>query len=191
MGVPDQFGARAGHEDLRADAGRRAGTAEAASPAQDRSAGLRGHLDLAGENNGYTPWCGPAALALATGRDYRGAGALLRGLAPAWYPEDGEIVTAYWRDLLAGLDAEGIAYEPVALPEQRPSLLKLVRDGLAPGWYLVRVTDHFLLLRSHGFGLAQLHDNRHTGELVTARTHGRRKVTHVVRLLGGPLVEAA
>lgn len=190
MGVPDQSGARAGHEDLRAGAGRRAGTAEGASPVHDRTAGLRGHLDLAGENGGFTPWCGPAALALATGRNYRAAGALLRSLAPAWYPEDGEIVTAYWRDLLAGLEADGIPYEPLDLPEQRPSLLRLVRDGLPPGWYLVRVTDHFLLLRSHGFGLAQLHDNRHTGALVTARTHGRRKVTHLVRLLGGPLVEA-
>ena len=33
-------------------------------------------------------------------------------------------------------------------------------------------------------------DNRHTGVLVSARTHGRRHVTHAVRLLGGPLVAA-
>ena len=148
----------------------------------------RSHLELAAENNGFAPWCGPAALALATGRGYREAGELLRGVAPAWYPESGPIITAYWRDLLTALEAEGIPHVPLLLPERRPSLLRLVRDGLDPGWYLLRVTDHFLLLRSHGFGLAQLHDNRHTGALLTARTHGRRKVTHAARLLGGPLV---
>jgi hypothetical protein len=42
-------------------------------------------------------------------------------------------------------------------------------------------------LRSFGFGLATLYDNRHTAAVVTARTHGRRHVTHAVRLLGGPL----
>ena len=61
--------------------------------------------------------------------------------------------------------------------------------ALLRGWYLVRVTGHFLLLRSQGFGFARLHDNHHTGAALTARTHGRRKVTHVSRLLGGPLVE--
>ena len=70
-----------------------------------------------------------------------------------------------------------------AAPEPDP----LRPDGLAPGWYLVRITDHFLLLRSHGFGLPTLHDNRHTGALVSAGTHGRRHVTHAARLLGGPL----
>ena len=83
--------------------------------------------------------------------------------------------------------AVGIPHRPLALPAQRRSLIRFARDGLAPGWYLVRVTDHFLLLRSHGFGLATLHDNRHTGVLVSARTHGRRHVTHAARLLGGPL----
>ena len=80
------------------------------------------------------------------------------------------MVTAYWRDLLGALDAVGIPHRPVPLPDRRPSLLGLARDGLAQGWYLVRVTDHFLLLRSHGFGLATLHDNRHTGVLVSARS---------------------
>lgn len=152
-------------------------------------AALRGHLALLEENQGDTPWCGPAALALASGRSYAEAGALLRAVAPAWYPAEGPIVTAYWRDLLGGLEMAGIAHEPVALPERRQSLIRFARGGLAPGWYMVRITDHFLLLRSHGFGLATLHDNRHTGVLVTPRTHGLRHVTHAARLLGGPLVE--
>jgi hypothetical protein len=201
MEFQDQPGAAAGPaglraesdctETYRADSGRRGLVATIGAEAGLLlPAGLRSHDDLAAENNGYAPWCGPAALALATGRDYAEASALLRATAPAWYPESGPIVTAYWRDLLAALAAAGIPHAPLALPEARPSLLRLVRDGLDPGWYLLRVTDHFLLLRSHGFGLAQLHDNRHTATLLTARTHGRRKVTHAARLLGGPLVEA-
>ena len=69
----------------------------------------------------------------------------------------------------------------------RQSLLRFVRGNLAPGWYLLRVTDHFLLLHHEGFGVATVHDNRHSGALLGAGTHGRRKVTHVARLLGGPL----
>ncbi len=160
---------------------------------------LRGHLRLATENNGVVPWCGPAAVALATGHSYAEACNLLRRLAPGWYPQAEPVVTAYWRDLLAALRCAGVPFAPVAVPghdgggaARRPTLLQLLRgeDAPEPGWYLVRVTDHFLLLRVHGFGLATLHDNRHTGDVVTARTHGRRKLTHAARLLGGPLAAA-
>jgi hypothetical protein len=164
----------------RAEAGHRS-----ESPAR-----LRGHLALLEENQGETPWCGPASLALATGRSYAEAGLLLRSIAPAWYPAEGPIVTAYWRDLLGALDAAGVAHAPLDLPPRRGTLIRVARDGLAPGWYLVRITDHFLLLQSHGFGLTTLHDNRHTGVLVSAKTHGRRHVTHATRLLGGPLAAA-
>jgi hypothetical protein len=158
-----------------------------------RAAEPRGHLALAEENNGLTPWCGPSAVALATGLAYHDASDLLRGTAPGWYPEEGPIVTAYWRDLLTALRDAGVEHEVLDPAEDAPrqSLLRFARGNLAPGWYLVRVTDHFLLLRSHGFGLATIYDNRHSGALLSARTHGRRKVTHVARLLGGPLLDAA
>jgi hypothetical protein len=172
---------------LQEQSGGYAGEPSAPAVASIRHIWLRSHLDLRAENNGDVPWCGPAALTLATGLPFAAACDLLRGVAPAWYPERGPIVTAYWRDLLAVLREVRVAYEPLILPERRTSLLGLVQDGLAPGWYLLRVTDHFLLLHSHGFGLATLHDNRHTGAVLTAQTHGRRKVTHIVRLLSGPL----
>lgn len=152
--------------------------------------GPRGHLDLFAENDGAVPWCGPTAVAIATGRSYADATAMLRAAAPGWYAAEGPIVTAYWRDLLSTLAAAGVAHAPHDLPAKRPTLLQFVRGGLAAGWYLVRVTDHFLLLRSQGFGFARLHDNHHTDAPLTARSHGRRKVTHAARLLGGPLVAA-
>jgi hypothetical protein len=159
-----------------------------APPPVAASAGLRGHLELTAENDGLVPWCGPTVLALAAGRGYAEATAMLRAAAPGWYPAEGPIVTAYWRDLLSVLTVAGIPHASHDLPERRPTLLRLVRDGLAAGWYLLRVTDHFLLLRSQGFGFARLHDNHHTGAPLTARCHGRRKVTHAARLLGGPLL---
>jgi hypothetical protein len=123
---------------------------------------------------------------LASGLTCAEADARLRAIAPDWYPAEGAVVTAYWRDLLAVLDQAGVPHLPVPLPDPRPSLFGLIRDGLAEGWYLLRVTDHFLLLRSHGFGLATLHDNRHTATVVGHRSFGRRRVTHAARLPAGP-----
>ena len=40
----------------------------------------RGHLALTQENQGNSPWCGPAALALATGQSYAATCALLRAV---------------------------------------------------------------------------------------------------------------
>lgn len=179
----DASGDPAPRAEARSDAGRRV------LPATGPEAALHGHLRLVDEIGGGVPWCGPAVLALATGRGYAEACEQLRRIAPAWYPKDAPVVTAYWRDLLAGLAEDGLAFAPLALPMSRPTLLQLVRgEALEPGGcYLVRVTDHFLLLEAHGFGVARLYDNRHTGAVVTGNTHGRRKVTHIVRLLDGPL----
>jgi hypothetical protein len=152
----------------------------------DRPAGLRSHEELQAENAGLVPWCGPATLALASGLPYLAASTMLRGIAPSWYPGSGPVVTAYWRDILAALEQLGVPHAPVDLAERRPSLLGLVRDGLPAGWYLMRITDHFLLLNNQGFGLATLHDNRHTAAVLTAKTHGRRRVTHLARLPEGP-----
>lgn len=159
-----------------------------AGPAGARPVATRGHLQLETEVEGRTPWCGPAVLALATGRSYPEACALLHRVAPERYESTEGVVTTYWRDLLAGLRSARVATQPIEVPMPFAPLLRLVRGGtLAAGWYLMRVTDHFLLLRNHGFGLAEVHDNRHTGAVLGARTHGRRHLTHAVRLLGGPL----
>ena len=45
----------------------------------------RGHLALTQENQGNSPWCGPAALALATGQSYAATCALLRAVALSCY----------------------------------------------------------------------------------------------------------
>lgn len=159
-------------------------------PDPEHEAGRRGAEALAAERGGHAPWCGPAAIALASGCSYAMACALLRAAAPPHYPATGEIVTAYWRDVVAALGAAGVRCTPRPIGETlgeavagRPTLLGLARrGGLEPGLYLVRVTGHFLLLRLHRFGLAQVHDNRHSGAVLTARTHGRCRVTHLARL---------
>jgi hypothetical protein len=151
---------------------------------------LRTHLDLRRENGGYTPWCGPAALALATGRSHAEACALLRQVSPAHYPEGTEIVASWWRDLVEALHRTGTACTPQGIPAGTAqgwiSLAGFVRRGLEPGWYLLRVTDHFLLLHVRIGGLALVHDNRHTAVPVSPRAFGQRRVTHAVRLHGAP-----
>jgi len=152
-------------------------------PAQE--AGRRGAETLAAERGGCIPWCGPAVVALASGCSYADACGLLHAVAPARYAPGEEVVTAYWRDVLAALGRAGIRAAPHSV-EGRPTLLSLARrSGLEAGFYLVRVTGHFLLLRLHGFGLAQVHDNRLSGAVLSRRTHGLCRVTHLARLTGG------
>jgi hypothetical protein len=149
---------------------------------------LRSAAAFAGERGGFAPWCGPAAIAHVTGRSYAGACALLHGVAPDRYPEGAELVTAWWRDLVAALAADAVPLRPMPeLPEPRPTLCAYAR-GLGMGWYLLRVTGHFLLLHVRAPGLPPLvFDNRHDGEVPgTARAHGRRRVTHALLLPEGP-----
>jgi hypothetical protein len=138
------------------------------------------------ERGGQTGWCGPAAIALASGCAYAGACDLLRQVAPERYANQPDIVTAYWRDVLAALRLGGVFPESLRVDKlagRGPTLLGLARNGgLEHGLYLVRVTGHFLLLALHGFGLAQVHDNRLSGAVLSAQTHGRCRVTHLARL---------
>lgn len=145
-------------------------------------AGQRGAESLAAERGGYAAWCGPAVVALASGRSYADACALLRGVAPERYAAQEDIATVYWRDVVAALRQTGVAAIPLPV-EGRPTLLGLARrGGLQRGLYLVRVTGHFLLLRLHGFGLAEVHDNRLSGAVLSTRSHGLCRVTHLAEL---------
>lgn len=144
--------------------------------------------DFAGERGGHTPWCGPAAVATAAGLTYAGACALLVRIAPDRYPPGEEIVTTWWRDLLGALAHLGIVAEPRTV-QGRPTLCRAVRDGLPQGWWLARVTDHFCLLRVAGPGQAEVFDNRHHAAPLSARVHGRRRVTHLARVPAPPGAE--
>jgi hypothetical protein len=144
---------------------------------------------LTRERGGQAGWCGPAAIALAVGCGYAEACALLRRVAPERYLTQPDIITAYWRDVLEALRHVGQPAEPLPVTRLRdrgPTLLGLVRHGeLEPGLYLVRVTGHFLLLALRGFGLAQVHDNRLSGAVLSVRSHGLCRVTHLARLPRG------
>ncbi len=156
-------------------------------PVNDDRPRLRRPEELAGERGGYAPWCGPAAVAMAGGVSYASACELLARVAPDRYPRGQEIVTAWWRDLLAALGALGIPAEPLAV-DGKPTLAAAVRQGLPEGWWLTRVTDHFCLLRVARGG-ATVFDNRLHGEPLSARSHGRRRVTHLARVPAPPGAE--
>lgn len=153
----------------------------------DRPRRFRGPEELAGERGGFSPWCGPAAVAMAGGVSYASACALLARVAPDRYPPGREIVTAWWRDLIGALAEIGIRAEAREVAG-RTTLGALVRQGLPEGWWLARVTDHFCLLRTARQG-ATVFDNRLHGAPLSSRAHGRRRVTHLAALPPPPGVE--
>lgn len=144
---------------------------------------LRRPEDYAGERGGYAPWCGPTAVAHAAGLGYAAACGLLTRISPERYPPGQEIITAWWSDLLAAIRIAGapVQVEPVT---DRPTLCRFGRT-LPAGWWLVRVTGHFLLLHVAPEGV-RVFDNRLHGERLSAATHGRRRVTHAALLPNGP-----
>ncbi len=145
--------------------------------------GLRRPEDYAGERGGYAPWCGPTAVAQAAGLSYTHACALLTWISPDRYPPGQEIVTAWWSDLVMALHRAGVPTEAGPMPG-RPTLCQAARR-LSPGWWMLRVTGHFLLLHVTAAG-AHVFDNRLHGEKLSVKTHGRRRVTHAARLAEGP-----
>lgn len=154
----------------------------------DRPRRLRRPEDFAGERGGHAPWCGPAAVATAANLSYASACELLARTAPSRYPDGQEIVTAWWRDLIGALDLAGIRAEPRAV-EGKPTLCQAVRGGLPEGWWLARVTDHFCLLKVARGGAAEVFDNRHHAVRLSAKVHGRRRVTHLARVPAPPGAE--
>lgn len=154
----------------------------------DRPRRMRRPEDFAGERGGHAPWCGPAAVATAAGLSYASACALLARIAPDRYAPGQEIVTSWWRDLIGALDLAGVPAEPHPVAGQ-PSLSRAVRDGLPEGWWLARVTDHFCLLRVARGGQADVFDNRLHAAPLGARSHGRRRLTHLARLPPPPGAE--
>jgi hypothetical protein len=154
----------------------------------DRPRRLRRPEDFAGERGGYAPWCGPAAVATAANVSYASACELLARVAPERYPAGREIVTAWWRDLIGALDLAGIPVTPRPV-EGRPTLCRTVREGLPEGWWLARVTDHFCLLKVAQGGQAEVFDNRHHATPLSARAHGRRRVSHLAQVPPPPGAE--
>jgi hypothetical protein len=157
------------------------------------------------------PWCGPSAVAMMTGRTYGEVEEDLRrvmSIRATPYEkrrkalQQARLSTTWWHDLLTTARDLGAPTEPAfssgnpdgRLPRVLASatLAGLVTRHLAPGWYLVRVTNHFVLLRVAGLRQAWLYDNVSTAVPSGTRAFGgRKRVSHVVRITGGPLVDAA
>ena len=91
----------------------------------------RTHLDLRAENGGHAPWCGPAAIALATGLAYAEACRLLHAVCPERYPEPDGVVAAWWRDLVEALRRHGLTRKKKSMhadEQKRPDVKRKRRS---------------------------------------------------------------
>jgi hypothetical protein len=154
---------------------------------------------------GATPWCGPSAVALVTGLTYPEAERRIRAasVTPSRprgrYKPGRRLTITYWPDLvLAAARALSGSADPlrdVQVFQARrgrltyPTLTGFAREQrqAGPGWFLVRVTGHFIVLHVRARGEALVFDNAATGKPVSA-CGARKRVTHAARVLAGPLV---
>jgi hypothetical protein len=156
------------------------------------------------------PWCGPSAVAMMTGRTYGEVEEDLRRVMSIRATpcekrrkalQQARLSTTWWDDLRTTARDLGAPTEPAfssgqpdgRLPDYlRRATLAGIVQRLEPGWYLVRVTNHFVLLRVAGQRQAWLYDNVSTAVPSGTRAfQGRKRVSHVVRITGGPLLDAA
>lgn len=171
---------------------------------------IRTHGQLRDEAGAH-PWCGPSAVALITGLTYREVEDAIRArMAKAWCPRRRRqagrprLTTTWWDDLIAVCRERGAAMTPTSIDAARDDgaiLYALPRATLAgivgrlsTGWYLARVTNHFLLLRVERGRGAWLFDNvtlTRAGVPAGIRAFGgRRRITHLMQITSGPLLDS-
>ncbi|MDT8332523.1 hypothetical protein RQ831_15790 [Roseomonas gilardii] len=155
---------------------------------------LRTCGQLAAENAGSEVWCGPTAVALLTGQPYPRAVEAIRAADPADRLNRAKVMRASnWHHLLAALTAGGVEHEARRVSPRLvrgrwawPTLASYART-LEPGWFLLRVTGHFLLLHVAPDRTATIHDNHgDPRRLDSKRARAARRVTHCARIPHGP-----
>ena len=144
--------------------------------------------ELHAERGGGRMWCGPTLVALVAGVSYERAEALIRGADPEHSLNRAPVMRGtHWRHLVLALVRAGFRVGEYQLSNtapggRRPSLLRIARM-LPIGLFMIRVTNHFLLLRVTKEGI-QVIDNHGDARSVSSRAaRNRRRVTHCAMIL--------
>ena len=144
--------------------------------------------ELHAERGGGRMWCGPTLVALVAGVSYERAEALIRAADPKHSLNRAPVMRGtHWRHLVLALGQAGFRVGEYRLlnkaPGRRgPSLLRIARM-LPIGLFMIRVTNHFLLLRVTEEGI-QVIDNHGDARSVSSRAaRNRRRVTHCAMIL--------
>ena len=143
--------------------------------------------ELHAEMGGGRMWCGPTLVALVAGVSYERAEALIRAADPEHSLNRAPVMRGTaWPHLVLALGQAGFRVGEYRLPNKaprsRPSLLRIARM-LPIGLFMIRVTNHFLLLRVTKEGI-QVIDNQGDARSVSSRAaRNRRRVTHCAMIL--------
>lgn len=128
-------------------------------------------------------WCGPTLVAMAADVSYGSAVAMIRAVDPEHSMNRAEPMrTTVWGHLVAALRGAGMFVGEDLLPLRRPTAgwptLSTLARSVEPGLYMVRVTNHFLLMQVTPDG-ATILDNHGGARCVRSKAaRSRRRVTH-------------
>ena len=144
--------------------------------------------ELHAERGGGRMWCGPTLVALVAGVSYERAEALIRAADPEHSLNRAPVMCGTaWPHLVLALGQAGFRVGEDRLPNKAPggrwpSLLRIART-LPIGLFMIRVTNHFLLLRVTKEGIQVIDNNGDARSVFSGAARNRRRVTHCAMIL--------
>ena len=144
--------------------------------------------ELRAEKGGGHMWCGPTLVALAAGVSYERAEALIRAADPEHSLNLAPVMRrTAWPHLVLALYRAGFRVGEDRLPNKAPggrwpSLLRIART-LPIGLFMIRVTNHFLLLRVTEEGIQVIDNQGEARSVFSDAARNRRRVTHCAVIL--------
>ena len=143
--------------------------------------------ELHAERGGGRMWCGPTLVALVAGVSYERAEALIRAADPEYSLNRAPVMRGTaWPHLVLALGRAGFRVGEYRLPNKaprsRPSLLRIARM-LPIGLFMIRVTNHFLLLKVTEEGIQVIDNQGAARSVFSDAARNRRRVTHCAVIL--------
>lgn len=140
--------------------------------------------ELHAERGGGRMWCGPTLVALVAGVSYERAEALIRAADPKHSLNRAPVMRGTsWRHLVLALGQAGFRVGEYQLLARRgPSLLRIARM-LPIGLFMIRVTNHFLLLKVTEEGIQVIDNHGDARSVFSGAARNRRRVTHCAVIL--------